>query len=111
MVVPGQRSSRCRTVLNARAEARRAPASLLRAGLPSRTGDGELEREVREPMTSRSAGQRIPDILDCLAQLSNDEVPTPPKLARDMLDLLPAEVWSDPKLRWLDPDTKSGVFL
>ena len=55
--------------------------------------------------------QHVPDILDCLAQLSNDEVPTPPKLARAMLDLLPDEVWSDPELRWLDPCCKSGVFL
>jgi Eco57I restriction-modification methylase len=55
--------------------------------------------------------QHVPDILDCLAQLSNDEVPTPPKLARAMLDLLPAEIWSDPELRWLDPFCKSGVFL
>lgn len=53
----------------------------------------------------------VPDILDCLAQLSNDEVPTPPMLARAMLDLLPDEVWSDPGLRWLDPASKSGVFL
>ena len=53
----------------------------------------------------------IPDILDCLAQLSNDEVPTPPKLARAMLDLLPAEVWSNPDYKWLDPGCKSGVFL
>lgn len=55
--------------------------------------------------------QHIPDILDCLAQLSSDEVPTPPKLAREMLDLLPGEVWTDPGLRWLDPCCKSGVFL
>jgi len=55
--------------------------------------------------------QHVPDILDCLAQLSTDEVPTPPKLARVMLDLLPDEVWSDPGLRWLDPFCKSGVFL
>ena len=45
-------------------------------------------------MTAALAGrQHVPDILDCLAQLSNDEVPTPPKLARAMLDLLPEEVW------------------
>lgn len=57
-------------------------------------------------------GQKhIPDILDCLAQLSNDQVPTPPKLARAMLDALPSDVWSDPELRWLDPFCKSGVFL
>lgn len=55
--------------------------------------------------------QHVPDILDCLAQLSNDEVPTPPKLARDMLDLLPAEVWSRPDYVWCDPFSKSGVFL
>ncbi len=56
-------------------------------------------------------GQHVPDILDCLAQLSNDEVPTPPKLARAMLDILPAEVWKQPDYRWLDPCAKSGVFL
>ncbi len=53
----------------------------------------------------------VPDILDCLAQLSNDEVPTPPKIAREVLDRLPQHVWSDPELRWLDPCSKSGVFL
>jgi site-specific DNA-methyltransferase (adenine-specific) len=55
--------------------------------------------------------RHIPDILDCLAQLSSDEVPTPPRLAESMFDLLPAEVWRDPALRWLDPGCKSGVFL
>jgi len=53
----------------------------------------------------------IPDILDCLAQLSNKQVPTPPGLVRQMLDVLPADIWSDPHIRWLDPFTKSGVFL
>lgn len=53
----------------------------------------------------------VPDILDCLAQLSNDEVPTPPKQARAMLDLLPDAVWSNPNYRWLDPSSKSGVIL
>jgi site-specific DNA-methyltransferase (adenine-specific) len=62
-------------------------------------------------MAKQLGQQHIPDILDCLAQLSNDEVPTPPKLARAMLDILPAEVWSDPELKWLDPFCKSGVFL
>lgn len=56
-------------------------------------------------------GNHVPDILDCLAQLSNDEVPTPPRIARDMLDLLPAEVWSNPDYKWLDPFSKSGVYL
>ena len=62
-------------------------------------------------MTTTRFGQHVPDILDCLAQLSNDEVPTPPKLARAMLDLLPKEVWSRPDYVWLDPFSKSGVFL
>ncbi len=56
-------------------------------------------------------GNHVPDILDCLAQLSNDEVPTPPGLARAMLDILPGHVWSEPGYRWLDPCSKSGVFL
>lgn len=62
-------------------------------------------------MTTTRSGQHVPDILDCLAQLSNDEVPTPPKLARAMLSLLPSEVWSTPDFVWLDPFSKSGVFL
>lgn len=53
----------------------------------------------------------VPDVLETLAQLPNDEVFTPPKVANAMLDLLPAEVWSNPNQRWLDPATKSGVFL
>lgn len=56
-------------------------------------------------------GHHFPDILDSLAQLSNDEVPTPPKLANQMLDLLPTDVWTNPNLTWLDPCAKSGVFL
>lgn len=62
-------------------------------------------------MTTTRFGQHVPDILDCLAQLSNDEVPTPPKLVRAMLDLLPDEVWNRPDFVWLDPFSKSGVFL
>lgn len=62
-------------------------------------------------MKPNGSTQHIPDILDCLAQLSNDEVPTPPKLARAMLDILPAEVWSNPGYKWLDPFCKSGIFL
>jgi site-specific DNA-methyltransferase (adenine-specific) len=53
----------------------------------------------------------VPDILDTLAQLSNDEVPTPPSLARDMLDELPDKVWAEWDYRWLDPFCKSGAFL
>lgn len=62
-------------------------------------------------MSTQRFGSHIPDILDCLAQLSNDEVPTPPKLARAMLDLLPEDVWTRPDFVWLDPFSKSGVFL
>jgi site-specific DNA-methyltransferase (adenine-specific) len=54
---------------------------------------------------------RTPDILEVIADLSSDEVFTPPRLANAMLDLLPDDVWSDPTLRWLDPGCKTGVFL
>lgn len=52
-----------------------------------------------------------PDVLSCIANLSNDEVFTPPELANQMLDLLPSEIWSDPDATFLDPACKSGVFL
>ncbi len=52
-----------------------------------------------------------PDVLSCIASLSNDEVFTPPSVANDMLDLLPESIWSDPKATFLDPFCKSGVFL
>jgi len=52
-----------------------------------------------------------PDILDCLANLSSDEVFTPPKVVNEMLDMLPQELFRNPKARFLDPFTKSGVFL
>lgn len=51
------------------------------------------------------------DILSLFEALSNYEIFTPPRVARDMLDLLPSELWSDPSIRLLDPCTKSGVFL
>jgi site-specific DNA-methyltransferase (adenine-specific) len=52
-----------------------------------------------------------PDVLSCLANLSNDEVFTPPNLANDILDLLPADIWSNPDAKFLDPVSKSGIFL
>ena len=52
-----------------------------------------------------------PDVLSCIANLSNDEVFTPPEVANAMLDLLPKELFSDPNTTFLDPATKSGVFL
>ena len=63
---------------------------------------------------------RNPDVLTCIANLSNDEVFTPPELANQMLDGLArawaednggADIWADPTVRFLDPFTKSGVFL
>ncbi len=52
-----------------------------------------------------------PDVLTCLANLSNDEVFTPPELVNQMLDMLPSELWSNKDAKFLDPVTKSGVFL
>ena len=52
-----------------------------------------------------------PDVLSCLANLSSDEVFTPPEIANAMLDLLPQELFSDPSVTFLDPCCKSGVFL
>lgn len=52
-----------------------------------------------------------PDVLSCIANLSSDEVFTPPQLANQMLELLPPELWSNPEARFLDPGCKSGVFL
>ncbi|MGH7812590.1 MAG: Eco57I restriction-modification methylase domain-containing protein [Candidatus Binataceae bacterium] len=63
---------------------------------------------------------RNPDVLTCIANLSNDEVFTPPELANRMLDTLAdawaaenggANIWADKTVRFLDPCTKSGVFL
>lgn len=63
---------------------------------------------------------RNPDVLTCIANLSNDEVFTPPELANRMLDLLAqawaddhggASLWQDQTVKFLDPFTKSGVFL
>lgn len=61
-----------------------------------------------------------PDVLNCIANLSNDEVFTPPELANQMLDTLGAawaeahggaDIWADPNVTFLDPFAKSGVFL
>ncbi len=55
--------------------------------------------------------RHTPDILNCLANLSSDEVFTSPELANRMLDLLPHELFRSPMTRFLDPCSKSGVFL
>ncbi len=52
-----------------------------------------------------------PDVLSCIANLSNDEVFTPPELANKMLDMLPQELFENPDTTFLDPCCKSGVFL
>jgi len=63
---------------------------------------------------------RNPDVLTCIANLSNDEVFTPPEFANRMLDTLAeawaannngANIWADSSVKFLDPCTKSGVFL
>lgn len=63
---------------------------------------------------------RNPDVLTCIANLSNDEVFTPPEFANRMLDTLAeawaashngASLWADKTVKFLDPCTKSGVFL
>ena len=69
------------------------------------------------PFTLRG---RNPDVLTCIANLSNDEVFTPPEFANRMLDSLAetwtadnngASIWADSSVSFLDPCTKSGVFL
>jgi site-specific DNA-methyltransferase (adenine-specific) len=67
-----------------------------------------------------SLRNRNPDVLTCIANLSNDEVFTPPEFAKQLLDRLAetwaeandgASIWADKTVRFLDPFTKSGVFL
>lgn len=52
-----------------------------------------------------------PDVLSCLANLSNDEVFTPPEIVNKMLDMLPQELFRNPDTTFLDPACKTGVFL
>lgn len=52
-----------------------------------------------------------PDVLSCLANLSNDEVFTPPEVVNKMLDMLPEELFGSPDTTFLEPSCKSGVFL
>ncbi len=58
-----------------------------------------------------SHASHVPDVLSCIANLSNDEVFTPPDVVNKMLDLLPQELFADPTTTFLDPATKTGVFL
>ena len=59
----------------------------------------------------KETNSHVPDILDCIANLSSDEVFTPPDLANRVLDMLPEEVWTNPELKFLDPVCKTGIFL
>lgn len=68
----------------------------------------ESSNNLREPSTTVNYN---PDVLSCLANLSSDEVFTPPTIANQMLDLLPQEIWHDPTVTFLDPATKTGIFL
>ena len=61
-----------------------------------------------------------PDVLTCIANLSNDEVRTPPDFTNQMLDSLEIawaksysdeNIWENKEVTFLDPATKSGVFL
>lgn len=62
----------------------------------------------RSPFTNANYN---PDVLSCLANLSSDEVFTPPNIVNQMLDLLPQEIWRDPAATFLDPAAKTGIFL
>ena len=55
--------------------------------------------------------RHTPDVLSCLANLSNDEVFTPPEVVNKMLDMLPQSLFKDPNTKFLDPACKTGVFL
>ena len=54
---------------------------------------------------------RNPDVLTALANLSSDEISTPPKLAKEVVSLLPDELFSNSEIKFLDPVSKTGVFL
>ena len=65
--------------------------------------------EYEQQTGTRHEGKQ--DILTLFEQLSSHEVFTPPHVAREMLALLPKEIWGDPSIRILDPCVKSSVFL
>jgi site-specific DNA-methyltransferase (adenine-specific) len=75
---------------------------------------------VADTATFKIFTRRNPDVLTCIANLSNDEVFTPPEFARQILDTVAAawaadndgaNIWCDKTVTFLDPFTKSGVFL
>ncbi len=79
-----------------------------------------MNMEVPEGKATFAARGHNPDVLSCIANLSNDEVFTPPELANRMLDTVAeawadshggSSIWEDPEVTFLDPFTKTGVFL
>ncbi|KAB1633552.1 Eco57I restriction-modification methylase domain-containing protein [Pseudoclavibacter caeni] len=86
-------------------------------------GEGRKRVDDRHGQSGKvtfSLGGHNPDVLTCIANLSNDEVFTPPVFAGEMLDTLAdawaeahdgRSIWSDATVTFLDPFTKSGVFL
>ena len=60
---------------------------------------------------NKNKTMHTPDVLSCLANLSNDEVFTPPEVVNKMLDMLPQELFENPNTTFLDPASKTGVFL
>ena len=75
---------------------------------------------MNSPNSNHSEGQialdlfksnHKPDILQCLANLSNDEVFTPPEIANKMLDLLPEEIWSNPNIKFLSSIWSPPKFM
>jgi site-specific DNA-methyltransferase (adenine-specific) len=79
-----------------------------------------MSHDADQRQTSFTLRGRNPDVLTCIANLSNDEVFTPPEFANRMLDTLAeawatshkgANLWADKTVTFLDPCTKSGVFL
>ena len=79
-----------------------------------------MSKSNKNEQVSFTLRGRNPDVLTCIANLSNDEVLTPPEFAKRMLDTLAdawaanhggANLWADKNATFLDPFTKSGVFL
>ncbi|MDC7803721.1 Eco57I restriction-modification methylase domain-containing protein [Sphingomonas sp. BLCC-B65] len=70
-----------------------------------------MTAEAVAAVAKQLPAEHVPDVLETLAQLPNDDVYTPPKVVAAMLDILPEHVWSEPNYTWLDPATKSGVYL
>ena len=89
----------------------------------ARMGERPMSIPLQAPFALGALGTlhgRNPDVLTCIANLSNDEVFTPPEFANRMLDTVAAawaqvhggaNLWANPQVRFLDPCTKSGVFL